>query len=139
MIAREGGFSPRPRALVAANPQLRRTARRPRWCAPARHDSPTSLRPVAIPQAEAQPRDRLSFRGLSSSTRMKPVPDESTICRFRQRLIDCGLHEQLLICSTFNSEARGYIVKRTTLVDATLIPIQPQTARTRKPPAPGQA
>lgn len=49
------------------------------------------------------------------------MPDESTICRFRQRLIQCGLHEELLALFTTQLEARGYIVKRTTLVDATLI------------------
>ncbi|MBK7998583.1 MAG: hypothetical protein IPK15_07665 [Verrucomicrobia bacterium] len=47
------------------------------------------------------------------------MPDESTICRFRQRLIDCGLHEQLLDLLNTQLEARGYIVKRTTRVDAT--------------------
>jgi transposase, IS5 family len=49
------------------------------------------------------------------------VPDETTICRFRQRLIQCGLHEELLGLLNQQLEARGYIVKRTTLVDATIV------------------
>jgi len=49
------------------------------------------------------------------------VPDETTICRFRQRLIECGLHGQLLELLNKQLEACGYIVKRTTLVDATLV------------------
>src|SRR5262249_7812693 len=49
------------------------------------------------------------------------VPDETTICRFRQRLIECKLHEQLLGMLNHQLEERGYIVKRTTLIDATII------------------
>ncbi|MBK7997956.1 MAG: transposase [Verrucomicrobia bacterium] len=49
------------------------------------------------------------------------MPDESTICRFRQRLIDCGLHEQLLICSTRNSKPAATSSNAPPLVDATLI------------------
>ncbi len=49
------------------------------------------------------------------------MPDETTICRFRQRLIDCDLHEELLEMMNRQLEEKGYILKRTTLVDATLV------------------
>jgi IS5 family transposase len=76
---------------------------------------------LSDPQAEEQLKDRLSFQKFVQLDTHEAVPDETTICRFRQRLIECGLHEQLLGLLNQQLEARGYIVKRTTLVDATLV------------------
>jgi len=76
---------------------------------------------LSDPQAEAQINDRLSFQKFIQLDTAEAVPDETTICRFRQRLIECGLHEQLLELLNQQLEARGYIIKRTTLVDATLV------------------
>jgi IS5 family transposase len=76
---------------------------------------------LSDPQAEEQLKDRLSFQKFVQLDAHEAVPDETTICRFRQRLIECGLHEQLLHLLNGQLEARGYIIKRTTLVDATLI------------------
>lgn len=76
---------------------------------------------LSDPQAELQINDRLSFQKFIQLDTHEAVPDETTICRFRQRLIACGLHEQLLALLNTQLEARGYIVKRTTLVDATLV------------------
>jgi transposase, IS5 family len=76
---------------------------------------------LSDPQAEEQIQDRLSFQKFVQLDAHETVPDETTICRFRQRLIECGLHEQLLTLLNAQLEARGYIVKRTTLVDATLV------------------
>jgi IS5 family transposase len=76
---------------------------------------------LSDPQAEAQLKDRLSFQRFVRLDTHEAVPDETTICRFRQRLIACGLHAELLGLLNAQLEARGYIVKRVTLVDATLI------------------
>jgi IS5 family transposase len=76
---------------------------------------------LSDPQAERQINDRLSFQKFLQLDTHEAVPDETTICRFRQRLIACGLHEQMLALFNTQLEARGYIVKRTTLVDATLV------------------
>ncbi|HSY28735.1 MAG TPA: IS5 family transposase [Burkholderiaceae bacterium] len=76
---------------------------------------------LSDPQAEEQLKDRLSFQKFVQLDTHETVPDETTICRFRQRLIECRLHERLLDLLNGQLEARGYIVKRTTLVDATLI------------------
>jgi transposase, IS5 family len=76
---------------------------------------------LSDPQAEEQLKDRLSFQKFVQLGAEEAVPDETTICRFRQRLIECGLHEQLLELLNGQLEARGYIVKQTTLVDATII------------------
>ena len=72
-------------------------------------------------QAEEQLKDRLSFQKFAQLATDEAVPDETTLCRFRQRLIDCGLHEELLGLLNAQLEARGYIVKRVTLVNATLV------------------
>lgn len=76
---------------------------------------------LSDPQAEEHLKDRLSFQKFVQLDTHEAVPDETTICRFRQRLIECGLHEELLGLFNTQLEARGYIVKRTTLVDATLV------------------
>lgn len=76
---------------------------------------------LSDPQAEEQLKDRLSFQKFVQLDAHETVPDETTICRFRQRLIDCHLHEELLGLLNTQLEARGYIVKRVTLVDATLV------------------
>jgi len=76
---------------------------------------------LSDPQAEEQLNDRLSFQKFVQLGAHEAVPDGTTICRFRQRLIECNLHEQLLELVNKQLEERGYIVKRTTLVDATLV------------------
>ena len=76
---------------------------------------------LSDPQAEEQINDRLSFQKFVQLDTQEAVPDETTLCRFRQRLIECGLHEELLGLLNAQLEARGYIVKRVTLVDATLV------------------
>jgi IS5 family transposase len=76
---------------------------------------------LSDPQVEEQIKDRLSFQKFIQLDTDESVPDETTICRFRQRLIECRLHEQLLGMLNGQLETRGYIVKRTTLVDATIV------------------
>src|SRR5882762_5911295 len=66
---------------------------------------------LSDPQAEEQLNDRLSFQKFVQLDAHEAVPDETTICRFRQRLIQCGLHEQLLELLNTQLESRGYIVK----------------------------
>jgi IS5 family transposase len=63
----------------------------------------------------------LSFQKFVGLTADEPVPDETAICRFRQRMIECQLQDRLLEMLNSQLEAAGYLVKRTTLVDATLI------------------
>ncbi len=58
-------------------------------------------------QAEIQINDRLSFQKFLQLDAHEAVPDETTICRFRQRLIECGLHAQLLALLNTQLEARG--------------------------------
>jgi IS5 family transposase len=76
---------------------------------------------LSDPQVEEQIHDRLSFQKFLQLGADEAVPDETTICRFRQRLITAGLTEELLELFNRQLETRGYIVKRTTLVDATIV------------------
>ena len=76
---------------------------------------------LSDPQAEEQLADRYSFQKFVGLMSNEPVPDETCICRFRQRMIDCQLQNRLLQILNSQLEAAGYLVKRTTLVDATLI------------------
>src|SRR5476649_155448 len=83
---------------------------------------------LSDPQAEAQLGDRLSFQKFVGLRAGEAVPDETAICRFRQRMIAAGLHERLLEFLNTQLAAAGYLVKRTTLVDATLV----ESSRTRR-------
>src|SRR6202161_1387902 len=76
---------------------------------------------LSDPQAEAQVGGRLSFQKFAGRRAGEAVPDETAICRFRQRMIAAGLHERLLELLNAQLAAAGYLVKRTTLIDATLI------------------
>jgi IS5 family transposase len=76
---------------------------------------------LSDPQAEQQVGDRLSFQKFVGLGAQEQVPDETSICRFRERLIGCQMHERLLELLNHQLEAAGYMVRRTTLVDATLI------------------
>jgi IS5 family transposase len=71
------------------------------------------------PQCEELVSDRLSwwrFVGLQDA-----VPDETTLVRFRQRLREHGLHENLLGLVNRQLQTKGLILKTCTLVDATLL------------------
>jgi IS5 family transposase len=76
---------------------------------------------LSDPAAEEAVRDRLSFRGFCGVPLDEETPDHSSIWRFRQRLAKLGLDETLLAEVNRQLDARGLIVKRGTLVDATII------------------
>jgi IS5 family transposase len=49
------------------------------------------------------------------------VPDETTLCRFRNELGRCGLTGRLLAAVDAQLAARGLVLKRGTLIDASLV------------------
>lgn len=63
--------------------------------------------------------DRLSFRRFVGLNLDQTVPDSSTLWRFRQSL--AGLEQQLFRSVTGQLEAKGFALKRGTLIDATLV------------------
>lgn len=76
---------------------------------------------LSDPQCEEQVRDRLSWRRFVGLGLQDTVPDETTLVRFRQRLVEHGLQEKLLCLINRQLETQGLILKRVTLVDATLV------------------
>lgn len=78
--------------------------------------------------------DRLSFRRFCGVPLDQKMPDHSTIWRFRERLAKSGLSETAFGCITAQIEAAGLVLKKGTLIDASLIP-----AAVNKPAPPDAA
>jgi IS5 family transposase len=73
------------------------------------------------PQCEELVGDRMSWRRFVGLGMQDKAPDETTLVRFRQRLMEHGLHEKLLQLVNRQLEQKGFILKTCTLVDATLL------------------
>lgn len=65
--------------------------------------------------------DRLSFRRFAGLSLTDAVPDHSTICRFRNLLIERGLLEKLFAELDRQLDNAGLILRRGTMLDATVI------------------
>ncbi len=65
--------------------------------------------------------DRLSFRRFVGFSLEDQIPDHTTLCRFRLELIEAGLLEKLFAELDRQLEQAGVILKRGTMLDATLI------------------
>jgi IS5 family transposase len=63
----------------------------------------------------------LSWRRFVGLGLQDAVPDETTLVRFRQRLREHSLHENLLAVVNRQLQTKGLILKTCTLVDATLL------------------
>lgn len=76
---------------------------------------------LSDPQLEDQLIDRLSFRRFAGLPLDQKVPDFSTFWRFRQALAEGGHLEDLFGEVTRQLEAKGLILRRGTVVDASII------------------
>lgn len=65
--------------------------------------------------------DRVSFRRFCGFALDAETPDETTFCRFRNTLKEAGLGEALFKEVLRQLETAGFVLKRGTLIDATLI------------------
>ena len=70
---------------------------------------------------EAAVDDRLSFRRFAGIPLAEAVPDHSSIWRFREELAKRGLAEPLLAEVNRQLDAKGLILRRGTLIDATIL------------------
>jgi IS5 family transposase len=77
--------------------------------------------------AEEALNDRMSFRRFCGLALEEASPDHTTICRFRERQREADLVERLFAEFERQLEAAGLILKRGTMVDATVV----EAARTR--------
>jgi IS5 family transposase len=65
--------------------------------------------------------DRLSFRRFLGLSLEAAAPDHTTLCRFRNRVAEAGLAEKLFLEFERQLERRGLLLKRGTMIDATLV------------------
>src|ERR687885_714406 len=70
---------------------------------------------------EAAVDDRLSFRRFAGIPLAESVPDHGSVWRFREELAKRGLAERLLAEVNRQLDARGLILRRGTLIDATIL------------------
>lgn len=68
--------------------------------------------------------DRLSFRRFCGIGLDEAVPDHTTLCRFRNRLVELKLLEKLFGELDRQLDAAGLILRRGTMLDATVIETQ---------------
>lgn len=81
--------------------------------------------------------DRLSFKRFVGLGLDETVPDHTVYCRFRAALIAAGLLERLFAVLDEQLEAAGLVLKRGTMLDATLIEavsVPPRQGRPSKDP-----
>lgn len=84
---------------------------------------------LSDPGLEEAISDRLSFRRFLGLSFADQVPDETRICRFRNKLAQANLGERLFAMLAEQLTAKRLIVRRGTLVDATLIKAQVRPPR----------
>jgi IS5 family transposase len=79
--------------------------------------------------------DRMSFRRFVGLGLEEAAPDHTTLCRFRNELADEGISEKLFSEFSRQLEARGLILKRGTMIDASLVetPHRPGSADGDRP------
>jgi IS5 family transposase len=99
---------------------------------------------LSDPEVETQAADRLSFRKFLGLSLTDKVPDETSLVRFRQKLAAEGIDQELFGLVNGQLEQQGFIVKRATLIDATLVraatankapgakPLDPDASYTKK-------
>ena len=76
---------------------------------------------LSDPGLEEALSDRLSFRRFVGLALADPVPDHSTLSRFRSELVRRDLTERLLAELNRQLDAKGLMVKTGTLIDASLV------------------
>jgi transposase len=101
---------------------------------------------LSDPALEAAIADRISFRRFAGLSLHDPTPDHSTLWRFRQKLACEGLIERIFTEINHQLEGKQLILKRGTLIDASLVPARAKQPYKRdaeggppKPSAPAKA
>jgi len=83
-----------------------------------------SLYGLSDAETEEAVTDRLSFRRFAGLALDEVVPDHSTICRFRNLLVERGLLDKLFAELDRQLDRAGLILRRGTMLDATVIETQ---------------
>ncbi len=90
-----------------------------------------SLYNLSDDQVEYQVRDRLSFMRFLGLGIEDPVPDATTLWRFREALVELGLMEKLFGRFAACLEERGYEARKGQIVDASIVEV-PRQRNTRE-------
>lgn len=77
---------------------------------------------LSDPQLEDQLIDRLSFQRFVGIPLDQPIPDFTTFWRFKQALADHGLDSAIFDLVGSQLQAKGLILRKGTIVDATILP-----------------
>jgi IS5 family transposase len=91
---------------------------------------------LSDPELEEALDDRASFRDFCGFMFGDETPDHTTIWRFREALQQAGLAEKLFAEILHQIEARGLVLRRGTLIDASLIPAAVKPPKPPKEPQP---
>ena len=76
---------------------------------------------LSDPGLEEALNDRISFLRFSGFSISSSLPDYSTICRFRNTILELGLYEKLFEEIMKQLESKGLLVREGAIVDATII------------------
>ncbi len=76
---------------------------------------------LSDPGLEEALNDRISFIRFSGFSLASSIPDYSTICRFRNTLLELNLYERLFNEINTQLGSKGMLVKEGAIVDATII------------------
>src|SRR5208282_1349730 len=76
---------------------------------------------LSDPELEGALKDRLSFRRFLGVSLSERLPDHSSLWRFREQLAESGLAERAFTIITAQIERAGFVLKRGTLIDASLV------------------
>ena len=76
---------------------------------------------LSDPEVELAVADRISFRLFVGLSFNETVPDETCLVRFRQRLIENNMKDSLLEEVNQQFASKGLIVRKATLIDASIV------------------
>lgn len=76
---------------------------------------------LSDPELEEQALDRISFQRFLGVHDRRDIPDETTVCRFRGKLVELNAMQEIFDVVGGIIEEQGIRVRRGTLVDATII------------------
>lgn len=94
---------------------------------------------LSDPALETAIADRISFRRFAGLSLLDRTPDHSTLWRFRQELAREGLVDQVFVEITRQLEAKALVLKRGTLIDASLVAARANPPRKPRGGAPADA
>jgi IS5 family transposase len=90
---------------------------------------------LSDPEVEDQIKDRKSFQKFVTVSEASDIPDETTICRFRNELVRAGMQESIFTITQCMLTEMGFSVKKGSIQDGTIIEAPKGKKRTSWPQA----